>query len=82
MSLWTTLALGFAGSMIGIAVVRAIDFLRRPRHVPSNESTPVDLARDGASGDELMQRCGLEPEEAALVLRLHGDEPAVRKELL
>ena len=82
MSVVMTVALGFAGSLLGIACARLVDFWRRPRRPVPVPTTPVELARGGASGDELMQRCGLEPEEAALVMRLHGDEPATRKELL
>ena len=81
MSIWVTLGLGFMGSLLGIALVRLVECLRRPRQPFANATTAIDLARGGASGDELMQRCGLEPEEAALVVRLHGDD-VVRKELL
>ena len=81
MSIWAALGLGFAGSLLGIALARLFEHLRRPRENFSDDITPVDLARSGARGDELMERCGLEPEEAALVLRLHGND-AQRKELL
>ena len=62
-------------------LARLFEHLRRPRKDFSSDITPVDLARGGARGDELMERCGLEPDEAALVLRLHGND-AQRKELL
>ncbi|NDD75297.1 MAG: hypothetical protein EBZ40_10035, partial [Gammaproteobacteria bacterium] len=65
MSIWAALGLGFAGSLFGIALARLFEHLRRPRKDFSSDITPVDLARGGARGDELMERCGLEPEEAA-----------------
>lgn len=68
MQMFYSLALGVIGGLLGIGLARVV------RRVLRAAEKPAQLARSGASSDELMQQCGLEAEEAQLVLRLYGAE--------
>ncbi|MEY3464722.1 MAG: hypothetical protein ACO3A8_05690 [Steroidobacteraceae bacterium] len=77
-------ALAALGAVVGVASVRIVAWLRRPRPFDAAQASrvtardddlPAKLARSGADRAQLMMQCGLDADEAALVLRLHGSGP-------